>query len=1089
MKIPIRWALILGCLGLIWGTQVIITSTTYLSSQRVLMRHARDIMKNITDLTREKSYNHLALAQGAASLTRRLIASKVVGSDQARSDVLEKYFLDQLAIYPHFAGIYVGKPNGDFFYVSRSDARSPGGYRTKIITHRNGARQTRLIWRDSQLAVIFRENDPQDTYDPRVRPWYRKALKAKAVAWSDPYIFYTSRKPGITIAGPIFDRGGRLRSIVGVDIEIDHLSTFISRLRIGKNGRAFMINSNGDVVAFPDLDKIRVHEGKQHRFRLVTIEEIDDGLSQAAFHAIEWQRDAHGLLRLQKTRFGRFDYGGQTYHVMFSPFQNGQWPWIIGVYVPENDYIGALKENRRNNILITMALSLLATALGLWLARGIIRPLAGLEKEAQAIKENDLTSRFDTRSVYKELQETADSFARMKEAIRNGEEKYRTIFENIQDIYYESALDGTLLEISPSVEKLTSYTREELIGKPLSRIYRDPQERQALMGKFASEGNVSDYEILLTDKDGTVHYCSINAVLQTGSDGRAAKIVGSLRLITARKKAEMALQRHQQFLEAEVEKRTRVLKKTNEQLRREIDMRREKEAQLRKSEEKYRSIIENMENGYFEIDLEGNLTFGNRPLADILGYAPEEIRGLNYRQYMDAETAEQVVGKFDVMRRTGAPERFSRYTIIRKDGSRRILETSAAVINDSAGRPVGFRGVVFDITEKLAAEREKKELENRVQQVQRLESIGKLAGGVAHDFNNLLMGIQGNVSLMMLETDPRHDHYEKLKSIEATVKTGAELTGQLLGFARGGKYMTRPVDLNETVQRTLKLFGRTRKEVKIVEKYQEDLWTVVADRGQIEQVLLNILINAWQAMPGGGYIYIETGNTILEQSLLNTFEITPGRFVRVTISDTGVGMDQSVQEKIFEPFFTTKEMGRGTGLGLASSYGVIKNHGGAIDFRSRPGKGTSFSVFLPAVDEAVVRHTPPARAEKIAGGTETILLVDDEEMILESNGPLLRKLGYTVLTAASGEEAVDLYRRRGARIDLVVLDMIMPGMGGRKVFERLRALNPNVRILLSSGYSLSGQAETIMARGCAGFIQKPFDVEALSREVRRILNA
>ncbi len=1089
MKIPIRWALILGCLGLIWGTQLIITSTTYLSSQRVLVRHARDIMQNITDLTREKSYNHLALAQGAASLTRRLIASEVVSGAEGRSDVLEKYFLGQLATYPHFAGIYVGKPNGDFFYVSRSEARSPGGFRTKVLTHRDGVRRTHLTWRDSHLAVVSREDDPHDTYDPRVRPWYRKALQARDVAWSDPYIFYTSRKPGITIAGPIYDRGGRLRSIVGVDIEIDHLSTFIGRLRIGKNGRAFMINSNGDVVAFPDLEKIRVNEGEQHAFRLVTIEEIDDGLSQAAFHAIDWRRDAHGLLRLQKARFGRFDYGGQTYQVMFSPFQNGQWPWIIGVYVPEDDYIGALKENRRDNILITLALSFLATALGLWLARGIIRPLAGLEKEAQAIKKNDLTSRFDTHSVYKELQETADSFACMKEAIRSGEEKYRTIFENIQDIYYESTPDGILLEISPSVEKLTAYTREDLIGESLSRLYRDPRQREALMEKFAAEGSVSDYEIMLTDGNGTVHHCSINAVLQSGDGGRPAKIVGSLRLITDRKKAEMALRRHQQFLEAEVEKRTRVLKETNVQLRREIEMRREKEAQLRKSEEKYRSIIENMENGYFEIDLEGNLAFGNRPLADILGYAPEEIRGLNYHRFMNEETAARVAGKFDAMRRTGAPERFSRYTVIRKDGSRRILETSAAVINDSAGRPAGFRGVVLDITERLAAEREKKALEKRIQQVQRLESIGKLAGGVAHDFNNLMMGIQGNVSLMLLETDPRHAHYEKLKSIEATVKTGADLTGQLLGFARGGKYMSRPVNLNETVQRTLKLFGRTRKEVRIIEKYQQGLWTVIADPSQIEQVLLNILINAWQAMPDGGYIYIETGNTVLEQSLLNTFDITPGRFVKVSISDTGVGMDESVQEKIFEPFFTTKEMGRGTGLGLASSYGVIKNHGGAIDFSSRPGKGTSFYVFLPAVDDAVERHTPPAAPEKIAGGAETILLVDDEEMILKANAPLLRKLGYTVLTATGGEEAVDLYRRMATRIDLVVLDMIMPGMGGREVFERLKAHNPEARVLLCSGYSLSGQAETIMARGCAGFIQKPFDVEALSRELRRILEA
>jgi PAS domain S-box-containing protein len=875
---------------------------------------------------------------------------------------------------------------------------------------------------------------------------------------------------------------------VGVDIEIDHLSTFIGRLRIGKNGRAFMMNSNGDVVAFPDLEKIRFTEGQQRKIRLVTIEEIDDGLSQAAFHAIDWQRDENGLLQLKKARFSRFDYGGQSYHVMFAPFNDDQWPWIIGVYVPESDYIGVLKENRRNNILITMVLSLLATALGLWLARGIIRPLSGLEKEAQAIKKNDLTQKFDTHSIYKELQETADSFACMKEAIRSGEEKYRTIFENIQDIYYENSLDGTLLEVSPSVEKITSYTRQELIGSPITRLYKDPQDRLELMKIITAEGRVVDHELVLNLKNGSVEYCSINAMLQRDADGRPEKIIGSLRVITDRKKAEMKLRQYQEYLQTEVDERTRVLKQTNEQLRREIDMRREKERQLRKSEEKYRSIIENMENGYFEIDLAGNLTFCNRPLADILGYAPEEIPGLNYRQYLDADTASAVAEKFDAIRRTGVAEKFSRYTVIRKDGGRRILETSATLISDSAGCPVGFRGVVLDVTEKLAAERERKELEQRVQQIQRLESIGKLAGGVAHDFNNLLMGIQGNVSLILLETDRAHAHYDKLKSIEATIQTGADLTGQLLGFARGGKYMTRPVDINKTVQRTLKMFGRTRKEVKIVEKMQKNLWTVIGDQSQIEQVLLNILINAWQAMPGGGYIYIETGNITLDNSHIKTFEIKPGRFVQISISDTGVGIEEAVQHKIFEPFFTTKEMGRGTGLGLASSYGVIKNHGGAIDFNSQPGRGTSFYIYLPASD-AVVMHESSVTLEQVAMGTETILLVDDEKMILEANAPLLEKLGYTVLTARSGEEAVDVYSHRGDEIDLVVLDMIMPGLGGSEVFERLKALKPEVKVLLSSGYSLSGQAESILARGCAGFIQKPFDVEKLSRKLRQVLES
>ncbi|HIE55981.1 MAG TPA: response regulator, partial [Chromatiaceae bacterium] len=263
---------------------------------------------------------------------------------------------------------------------------------------------------------------------------------------------------------------------------------------------------------------------------------------------------------------------------------------------------------------------------------------------------------------------------------------------------------------------------------------------------------------------------------------------------------------------------------------------------------------------------------------------------------------------------------------------------------------------------------------------------------------------------------------------------------------------------------------------------------ITADENQLSQALLNILINAWQAMPDGGNIYIETRNTTLDTTHIRTLDIKPGRYVRISISDTGIGMDEAVQQKIFEPFFTTKEMGRGTGLGLASSYGVIKNHGGAIDFGSQPGKGTSFYIYLPAsAATAAPGWEPSVALDNIATGTETILLVDDEQVILDVNAPLLEKLGYVVLTARSGRDAIDIYRRRSDEIDLVVLDMIMPDLGGRDVFDRLKSICPDVKVLLSSGYSLTGQAESILARGCAGFIQKPFDVEKLSREVRQAL--
>jgi signal transduction histidine kinase len=231
-----------------------------------------------------------------------------------------------------------------------------------------------------------------------------------------------------------------------------------------------------------------------------------------------------------------------------------------------------------------------------------------------------------------------------------------------------------------------------------------------------------------------------------------------------------------------------------------------------------------------------------------------------------------------------------------------------------------------------------------------LETVGTLAGGVAHDFNNLLMGIQGNTSLLLLDTDINHPHYERLKNIENNVQEGADLTNQLLGFARGGKYKVRPADLNEIIEKNAEMFGRTRKEMTIHSEYQESIWTVEVDIGQIEQVLLNVFVNAWQAMPAGGDLFIQTDNVILDESYSKVFRLEPGRYVKISITDTGVGMDDATVSRVFEPFFTTKGMGRGTGLGLASAYGIIRGHGGVIYVHSEKGRGTTFEIYLPAVD-------------------------------------------------------------------------------------------------------------------------------------------
>jgi two-component system cell cycle sensor histidine kinase/response regulator CckA len=347
------------------------------------------------------------------------------------------------------------------------------------------------------------------------------------------------------------------------------------------------------------------------------------------------------------------------------------------------------------------------------------------------------------------------------------------------------------------------------------------------------------------------------------------------------------------------------------------------------------------------------------------------------------------------------------------------------------------------------------------------------------------MSIQGNASLMLLDTDSGHPNYKRLKHIEKSVQSGAEFTDQLLGFAMGGKYEVKPTDLNEIIETTSSMFGRTKKEIRIYEEYQEDIWAVDVDQSQIKQVFLNLYVNAAQAMPGGGELRIQTSNVTLDESYVEPYQLRPGSFVKITLTDTGAGMDEVTQQRIFDPFFTTKDMGRGTGLGLASVYGIIKNHGGIIRVYSEKGKGTTFTIYLPASEGEVAEETQVHAEAPL--GKATVLLVDDEEMIIEIAEEMLQKLGYEVLLARGGKEAIQVYGENKDNIDLVILDMTMKDMGGGEAYDKMKEIDPAVKVLLASGFSIEGQATEILKRGCNGFIQKPFTLQELSERITEIV--
>lgn len=367
-----------------------------------------------------------------------------------------------------------------------------------------------------------------------------------------------------------------------------------------------------------------------------------------------------------------------------------------------------------------------------------------------------------------------------------------------------------------------------------------------------------------------------------------------------------------------------------------------------------------------------------------------------------------------------------------------------------------------------------------------VESLGTIVGYIVHDINNLLMGIQGHISLMALEIDAAHPHYEKFKSIEQYVQNGADLTKRLLGFAKKGKYEVKTTNLNEIIRRSLDLFGKTKENITINPKYQKELWTVEVDQGLIEQVLLNLYLNARQSMPDGGELFLQTENVTLGEEDANQYHLEPGGYVKISVTDTGGGMDPAIQQYIFDPLFSAIALDTGTGLGLAPANDIIKSHGGIIAVYSEKGAGTTFNIYLPVSEKEFIQEEE--FAEELSKGSETVLLVDDEVMIIDVASQLLEKLGYKVYTAASGKEAIDIYKKQKDDIGIVILDVIMPGMDGGETYDRLKAINSDVKVLLASGYGINRQINDILERGCNGFIQKPFNMKQLSRKIRKVLD-
>ncbi len=419
-KLSLRWILILGMPGLVIGMVSLITLSTYLSSKQAFTHHIRDIMRNISSYTIDKSRSHLNPAKDAALLTSGLAVSKIVTS--SKKSEMESYFYEQLLVNAQISSIYYGTVEGEFVMVSRDDHE---GFLTKIITIDNGDRNVLFKEMDKTFSELYRYKEPNDTYDPRKRPWFKDAINEKKLIWTDPYVFFTSRNPGITTASPVYNANGSLHGVVGVDIEISELSDFISTLSIGASGKAFILDNNGQVLAYPEKEKITHKTGESDTVSLVSIGELDDPISQEAYNALKSiEYDLNGDSEI----FFTFKHEGRVYQAMFAPFRASYWPWLLGIYVAEDDYIGVIKENRNYSVILSFALGLITALIGFLITRSIVTPLNKLQLAAKEVAKGNLDKPLKNETIYRELDETAEMF----ELMRSGLKEKKRIEEQFQ---------------------------------------------------------------------------------------------------------------------------------------------------------------------------------------------------------------------------------------------------------------------------------------------------------------------------------------------------------------------------------------------------------------------------------------------------------------------------------------------------------------------------------------------------------------------------------------------------------------------------------------------------------------------------------
>jgi len=649
------------------------------------------------------------------------------------------------------------------------------------------------------------------------------------------------------------------------------------------------------------------------------------------------------------------------------------------------------------------------------------------------------------------LLEEIENRKKAQAALREAEKEYRGVFENTGTATILVEADLTISKINAKAEEMAGYSKAELEGKmkttdfvaeeDLDRITRYHGERRKTDGEYPSE-----YTFKLVDKHGSTK----NVFIQTSMIPGTQRSIASIIDITSRVQAENA---------------------------------------LRRSEEKYRSILENIEEGYFELDLDGNLIFFNNSLCRITGHCREDLMGINYAQYSSPETAEKMYQVFNQITRTGRPMVLADLDINLKDGRVITVDLSATPIKTAEDDIVGFRGLMRDVSERKQSERERQKLEKKLQHAKKMKAIGTLAGGVAHDLNNILSGIVSYPDLILMDLPKDSPLVEPIQTIQESGKKAAAIVQDLLTLARRGVSISAVVNLNDIINEYLESPQLAKLKsfhplVEVQTHLDSALLNIKGSPVHLSKTVMNLVSNAAEAMPEGGMVLIKAENQYIDRPIRGYDDVAEGDYVILTVSDSGIGIPPEEISQIFEPFYTKKVMGRsGTGLGMAVVWGTVKDHKGYIHVESDLGRGTTFKLYFPVTRKQNAENNHIKKSVDYHGNGESILVVDDVKEQREIASKILSQLGYSVKTAESGEEAVELLKKD--TVDLVVLDMIMPpGIDGLETYERIIGLHPKQKAIIASGYSETDQVKRAQRLGAGKYVKKPYTVQKIGMAIK-----